>query len=185
MPDLPVRFHTRPRGLSGMCSNWSIVVEFSRKGNSGINGYLATVANGIQLGPDGSNWVSRSSHTSDRLKLQILCFIEIDVQWPTRTYSFSALSWHCQWSSGQCVSPTLKTKGSHPGMAGPAKSQSTLCQGLNTPVCKQSSFDHFSFLCLLRNSYQILADKSSRSFLLPKCNQCFWLSMKVRPICIL
>ena len=87
-----------------------------KKKSSGINGYLATVTNGIQLGPDGSNWVSRSLPIFDRLKLQILS-TDIGVQLPTQIYSFSALIWHCQWSSGQCVSPAFKTKDSHTKMA--------------------------------------------------------------------
>lgn len=36
-------------------------------------------------------------------------------------------------------------------MAGPAKLKSTSCQDLYTTVCEQSSFGHFSFLCLLVN----------------------------------
>ena len=79
-------------------------------------GYLATVTNGIQLGPDGFNWVSRSLHIFDRLKLQILS-TDIGVQLPTQIHSFSALIWHCQWPSGHCVSPAFKTKDSHTRMA--------------------------------------------------------------------
>ena len=39
------------------------------------------------------------------------------MQLPTQIYSFSALIWHCQWSSGQCLSPAFKTKDSHTRMA--------------------------------------------------------------------
>lgn len=38
---------------------------------NGINGYLASVANGIQLMPYGPNLISRYSYAFDRLKLQI------------------------------------------------------------------------------------------------------------------
>ena len=89
------------------------MTSLETKQNSGIKGYLATVTNGIQLGPD--NWVSKSSH-SLTVKLQILP-TDIGVQLPTQIYSFSALIWHCQWSSGQCVSPAFKTKDSYTRMA--------------------------------------------------------------------
>lgn len=110
---------------------------------------------------------------------------------PLQTYPFSALIWHCQWSPGQLTSPALKAEGSDPKMADLAKSGSTSCQGLYTPVCKPSTFDHFSFLYLLRSYYQMLVSnhqKSGLSFLLPKCNPCSWLPAKVRPyhpLCIL
>ena len=72
-------FQSRPQSLSGVCSIKVQSLTY-RKGSSEISGHLAAVANAIQLVPDGSNWVSRSLHTFDRLKLQILPIIDVGVQ---------------------------------------------------------------------------------------------------------
>ena len=58
----------------------------------------------------------QSLHIFLTVKLQIWP-TDIGVQLPTQIYSFSALIWHCQWSSGQCVSPAFKTKDSYTRMA--------------------------------------------------------------------